>query len=103
MNILLLRSSSTSALTPTSWKQQTLSVDALPLYNTSTTAPPLTRFTFQTGHLYPPLSQLDAPSTGLAFHPFSMVYASGGADGVVRMYGAKTEGVRAQKAANGRL
>lgn len=86
----------TSSLTANNWRQQTISVDSIPLYNRNIIPTPLSRQAVPTGISQPPASPIDGTS-GLVFHPFRMLYAAGGADGIVRLYGAKTEGVRPHK------
>lgn len=81
---------SSSAVTASSWRQQTVIVQPLPPLNAT---PRITRVDFSTGLHYPPSSRpssllaskyFSSPSA-LAFHPHEMMYAYGGPDGKVKL------------------
>jgi len=82
----------TSAITPTLWRQQTMTVEVLP-YKFSTNPPPnaLSRIVQQTGLHNPPSITYSPGTPGLAFHPHEMIVASGSLDGTIRLYGTKLD------------
>ncbi|KAG8997859.1 hypothetical protein FRB94_002908 [Tulasnella sp. JGI-2019a] len=89
----------TSAITASSWRQQTVVVQPLPPHNST---PCITRVDFNTGLHYPPprssslTSKYFSSPNALAFHPHEMMYAYGGPDGKVKLMSCNLKDLEAR-------
>jgi len=84
-----------TAITSAHWRQQSLRVYSPPGGSSFQPHPsPLGRVTFPTGRSAAPESVITGLSP-LAFHPNEMIIGAGGADGIIRLYGAKPESLKA--------
>jgi len=88
-----------SAVTASSWRQQTVTVHPLPPHHNT---PRITRLEFNTGLHSPPSrgstlsGKYFSSPTALVFHPHEMMFAFGGADGKVKITGCNMRELEAR-------